>query len=166
LNAIVNHQTLSAKRTLLDRLGQCCYYLIDRRLGFCPDFRWIDPAKWMGHDDNARTRYSKGFSLNSRGVFKNVRANDCARDAAFFKFDKVVDTPRGTGSSVAAARNDRVALLRHFIQEIPGNAPQRRRLPAADRGKGKFFFQQFFRAIKINVEVSFPVVQQSNGLAV
>ena len=79
----------------------------------------------MGNDDNARTRYAKGFGLDPRGIFKNVRANDCAGDAAFFKFDKVVDTPRGAGTSVTAARDDRVALLRHFIQEIPGNTPQR-----------------------------------------
>ncbi len=77
----------------------------------------------MGHDNNARTRYSKGFGLNSRRVLENVRTYHCARDAALFKFDQVVDTPRGAGSSVTAARNDRIALLRHFIQEIPGNAP-------------------------------------------
>jgi hypothetical protein len=75
----------------------------------------------MGHDDNARTRYSKGLGLNSCSVLKNVRTDHCTGDAALFKFDKVVDTPRGAGTSVPAARYDRVALLRHFIQEIPGN---------------------------------------------
>ena len=75
----------------------------------------------MGHDDNARTRYSKGFGLNSRSVLKNIRTDHCTGNAALFKFDKVVDTPRGAGTSVAAAGDDRIALLRHFIQEIPGN---------------------------------------------
>ena len=77
----------------------------------------------MGHDDNARTRYSKGFGLNSRSVLKNVRTDYCTGDTALFKFDKVVDTPRGAGPSVTAAGDDRVALLCHFIQEIPGNTP-------------------------------------------
>ena len=77
----------------------------------------------MRHDDNARTRYSKGFGLNSGSVLKNVRTDYGTGDAALFKFDNVVDTPRGAGTSVTAARDDRVALLRHFIQEIPGNTP-------------------------------------------
>ena len=77
----------------------------------------------MGHDDNARTRYSKGFGLNSGSVLKNVRTDYGTGDAALFKFDNVVDTPRGAGTSVTAARDDRVALLRHFIQGIPGNTP-------------------------------------------
>lgn len=77
----------------------------------------------MGHDDNARTRYSKGFGLNSGSVLKNVRTDYGTGDAALFKFDKVVDTPRGAGTSVTAARDNRIALLRHFIQEIPGNTP-------------------------------------------
>ena len=77
----------------------------------------------MGHDDNARPRYPKGFGLNSGSVLKNVRTDYGTGDAALFKFDNVVDTPRGAGTSVTAAGDDRVALLCHFIQEIPGNTP-------------------------------------------
>jgi len=105
------------------RLDQRCYYLIDRRLCLFRNFSRIDPTKWMGHDDNTRTRYSKSFGLNSRSVLKNVRTDYCTWDAALFKFDKVVDTPRGAGTSVTAARDDGIALLRHFFQKIPGNAP-------------------------------------------